>query len=353
MRTPKSASERPTTRPSLFAAGEWRSAGRLAVAAVIAGLLYAAFRQAPLSAILAVLRHLRPWQVPVVLAVDSMIFVLISARWWIVARSTNPEVEFWPMLRSRLAAFGVSYLTLGPQIGGEPIQLLLLRRRYGLTYARAVSTVIMDKLLELLANFVFLMLGLRAVMLGGLPVLSSPVARAALIGLAALAAWPLVHVILLRKGYHPLSAIVSRVPKPLRQSRLGRTIRLAEHLAGRFSQRHTNSLLAAIMASLAALGLAVLEYSLITFFIGIELPLHQTVAAWSAAWLSFLVPLPGGLGALEASQVLALGYFGIGSAAAISVALIIRGRDLVFCGIGLLAAPIAAIWSNPRARGQA
>ena len=44
------------------------------------------------------------------------------------------------------------------------------------------------------------------------------------------------------------------------------------------------------------------------------------------------------LGALEASQVFALGFFGISAASAISVTLVMRARDLLIGGLGLLLA---------------
>jgi len=56
------------------------------------------------------------------------------------------------------------------------------------------------------------------------------------------------------------------------------------------------------------------------------------------SWLAFLVPLPGGLGALEASQVFALGAFGVSAASALGVTLLIRARDLLIGGLGLLLA---------------
>jgi len=48
--------------------------------------------------------------------------------------------------------------------------------------------------------------------------------------------------------------------------------------------------------------------------------------------------LPGGLGALEASQVFTLGKFGFSAATALSLTLLIRGRDMFIGGIGLLLA---------------
>ena len=44
--------------------------------------------------------------------------------------------------------------------------MFYLQRKYGMTYTRATSTVIMDKLLEFLANFFLLVFGLMAVLAG-------------------------------------------------------------------------------------------------------------------------------------------------------------------------------------------
>jgi uncharacterized membrane protein YbhN (UPF0104 family) len=64
----------------------------------------------------------------------------------------------------------------------------------------------------------------------------------------------------------------------------------------------------------------------------------QVVAGWAAGWLSFIVPLPGSLGALEASQVVVLGTFGVSSALALSLVVLLRARDLLFGGVGLVIA---------------
>ena len=112
----------------------------------------------------------------------------------------------------------------------------------------------------------------------------------------------------------------------------------AERLAGRFCQRHPRALLACIGVSLLAAVGMVAEYALIASFLHIEISAAQTLAAWTASWLAFLAPWPGGLGALEASQVFALGAFGVSAAGAIGVTLVIRTRDLFIGGLGLLLA---------------
>ena len=57
------------------------------------------------------------------------------------------------------------------------------------------------------------------------------------------------------------------------------------------------------------------------------------------------MPLPGGLGALEASQVFVLGRFGVRNATAIGMILLMRGRDLIIGGLGLLLAGTSS-WKN-------
>ncbi len=300
--------------------------------------MYIAIRDARPTDVLAALGSLKPWQFLVILAIDLGIHSLMACRWWLIVRTEDRSVPYLPLVGMRLAAFGISYFTLGPQVGGEPLQLMYLRRHRHTSLPRATASVLMDKLLELLANFTFLILALmvipRTQILGGFPALSA----IGLVALLCLAAWPVVHILLLARGHHPLSAVIGLLPFLRRDSRLLRHLRAAELLAGQFCRRHPFALVRAILVSLTAAGTSVLEYGLITAFLLSRLSFWQNVSAWSAGWLSFLFPTPAGLGALEASQVLALGAFGIPAGMAIAVAFVMRARDLIFGGTGLLIA---------------
>ena len=81
-----------------------------------------------------------------------------------------------------------------------------------------------------------------------------------------------------------------------------------------------------------------LDYALMTAFLNIPLTFWKMTAGWMMGWISLLMPLPGGLGALEASQVFTLGRFGFTAAAALSLTLLMRGRDILIGGLGLLLA---------------
>ena len=310
-----------------------------ALGILVVGLLYFSLRQVHFSGILDQLRSLRPWQILAVLALDALIYALFGARWWLLVRAENPAAGLIDAIAVRLSVFGASYFTFGPQVGGEPIQILYLRHRYGSTLARATATVALDKLLELLANFMFLLLGIGALLGTGIFRVADASTIVTVVAVLVLASWPLLHVLFLRRGLYPLSSALRLVPFLHRpESLLGRYIRVSERLVARFCQRRPGLMAAVLAVSLGACLLAVMEYALITSFLQIRLSPWQTVSAWTAGWLSFLVPVPAGVGALEASQVLALGLFGATANAAIGVSLLMRARDILFGGAGLLLA---------------
>jgi hypothetical protein len=321
-------------------------AGRLFWLALLAALLYWALRNAPLGEIWDSLKLLQAWQLAALLAINTGIFALITARWWIIVRAEARRVPFLPLVAYRLAAFGMSYFTPGPQVGGEPLQILYLKNAYGLTAVRATAAVIMDKLLEFLANFLFLALGLFAVAASGMLGGFAPPAWAAVpVGLLLL--WPLIHISLLYRRRHPLSALIRPIHKRIPENKnfaavetFLRLVIVSEHLAALFTRRRFGAMLAATGVSLLSWALMVLEYHWMLSFLSADLSASETLAALTVVRLSFLAPLPAGLGALEASQVFAATAFGLPAALGISLALLMRGRDILLGGLGLLIAAI-------------
>jgi uncharacterized protein (TIRG00374 family) len=309
-----------------------------AVYFILSVLLYLALRKAPLTEIWSALNQLKLWQIASLVLINIFVYLLVTLRWWIIIRAERKTIAYFPLVLVRVAVFGVSYFTLGPQVGGEPLQVLYLQRKYGMTYTRATSTVIMDKLLEFLANFFLLVFGLMAVLQAGIVSTNGSRSALSLILLAALLAWPPIHIILMIRGIYPVGAALRVAFSRFGNPKWMRFLIASERMAGIFCQRHPRALLMAVGTSLAAGAGMVTEYALIVSFLGIHLHGWQTFAAWTTSWLAFLVPLPGGLGALEASQVFTLGAFEISAALAIGVTLLIRARDLLIGGLGLLLA---------------
>jgi len=315
-----------------------RTAIRLIWLSILTTLLYFALRNAPLVDIWNALKALRLSQIVIILLVNTIVILLMTARWWIIVRAENPSVPFLPLAGYRLSVFGLSYFTPGPQVGGEPLQVLYLQRNNGLSYARATSAVIMDKLLELLVNFILIGIGAWAIVRAGLVPENGIRLTLSLSGLAGLLICPVVYIILLYNRVMPVSRILIRQSFIQKDHQGIRLIVVAERMASAFCRKHLRAMFLAIGVSLLSiLGIAV-EYFMMASFLGMEITATQVFAALSAMQVAFLMPLPGGLGALEASQVFALGAFGHPASDAISLTLLMRARDILNGGIGLLLA---------------
>lgn len=315
-----------------------RRVSRLVWLGLLAALLLWTARNVPFGEIWALLDQLHGWEIAALLTFNTLIIFLMTARWWIILRAEKGRVPFLRLTGYRLAAFGLSYFTPGPQVGGEPLQVIYLQRNHRLTYARATSVVIMDKLLEFIANFVFLAGGAVAIFRVGILGKNGIPLTGSILPLAAILAVPVLYAVMLYGRYFPLGMALRRLMPRASEAGVPRLIVVSERMASVFTRRHAGAMAAALAVSLVGwLGMS-LEYWLMAHFLGLALTGWQAVAGVAMALLSFLLPIPAGLGALEASQLLALGAMGFSPAAAVSMTLLIRGRDLFFGGLGLFLA---------------
>lgn len=305
---------------------------------VLVALLYFALRDAPFVDIRNALAQLRLSQIGILFILNAVVILAMAARWWVIVRAENPSIPFLPLVKYRLAVFGLSYFTPGPQVGGEPLQILYLQRNHGVTFARATSAVIMDKLLEFLANFILIGAGVTAALRVGMISQNGTQTFGSLIPLAAILLWPVVHLVLLHQGRYPISSLLRAASSLIGNPNWVRLIIVSERMAASFTRRKLPSLLGALLLSLVAWAGMAAEYFLMAGFLRADLSFEQTLAALTAGLLAFLMPLPGGLGALEASQVYALTSLGYAPAIGISLTLIMRARDILNGGIGLLLA---------------
>lgn len=273
----------------------------------------------------------------VLIVLNMIIFALLSLRWWLILRAQGYRRSFLALISYRLAGFGVTYFTPGPQFGGEPLQVYLLNQREGMKTSTAAVSVTVDKLLELLANFTFLLVGITVILFGGTLNYATRIELILLPALLLLV--PSAYLVALRLGLLPVSSILrilsDRFLKSLSIDRFVQTLKETEYQVSEFCQENTLLLLVAATLSVGIWVLMVFEFSLMMRFLGVGLNLTQVLIALTAARVAFLLPLPAGLGTLEAGQVMAMGLIGVNPVFGVSLSLLIRARDVILGSIGL------------------
>jgi glycosyltransferase 2 family protein len=319
---------------------------RWAVAALWAAalaLLAGVLRAVPLDDAWAALQQLRFWQIGVLAAANGLVLLALNGRWWFILRGQGLRIPFRALLGYRLAAFGLSYFTPGPHFGGEPLQVYLVEKLHGAPRPAAIAAMTLDKLLELLVNFTFLLGGVVVILRSRTLGRTLGVEEETAVFAALLAALPLLFLAATWADWRPVSRLLGWVwrrplwrTRPLADElleRAYRTLHASEAAAAHFCRRAPLSLFLALLASLLSWAAMIGEFWLMVAFLGIPLTLTQLVVALTAARIAYLLLLPGGLGALEASQAFAFGALGLNPAVGISASLLIRARDV---GLGLL-----------------
>ncbi len=309
-------------------------------------LLIWSYRQTNWSDLVTVFANFSGWEILVIFILNLLIFYLFSVRWGLILTVMAGSLPWQRLFAYRLVSFGISYFTPGPQFGGEPAQIRLLKQD-GIPLENGLASVYLDRLIDLIVNFTVLFLGLVVVLQAGLETslgLNQPAW-----GMVFLLVLPFLHALALWYGKTPLSAGFAYLQTRWFPGRLKSQTELAaraESQIGDFIQHQPRAFLQVVGLALLTWGFMILEYGLLMRFLGWEGSWLQVVTAMSAARLAFLTPLPGGLGALEAGQVWVMQALGLPVALGLGLALTIRFRDTVFGLFGLILG--GWLWYRPR-----
>jgi uncharacterized protein (TIRG00374 family) len=309
-------------------------------------LLGWAWRDTSLAEVGAVLSRLSLGQILALLAANGMVLLLLSNRWWLILRVQGHAIPYLTLAGYRLAAFAVSYVTPGPQFGGEPLQVYLLQQRHSVLRAEAVAAVTLDKLLELLVNFIFLALGVFTILQGR--IFANWPGQPVIFIVLALLALPVSFLAAFWAGRHPVSGlwrgVISSVtlggvrrnrPTSSIYQSIYQTIHDSEDHITHFCRSHPWAMTLLLLISILTWGALIGEYWLALYVLGLNLAAGQVISMLTVVRLAFLLPLPAGLGALEAGQVLVVTALGLHPAVAISVSLLMRVRDAALTAAGL------------------
>lgn len=271
-------------------------------------------------------------------AVNLIILGAMCWRWWLILQRMGHPVGFAALVRYRMAANTVSYITPGPQFGGEPLQVLCLATRHGIPRESAAASVAVDRLAELMGNLLFLSLCGLFVLPPLMTDIPSLIAAATMMMLMVLAVGLLLRGV--ARGAAPLSRLAGWAVQWSRWT--GRHADLVAFL--QTGERRAAAILTDRLPGwYAGIGLVqwlafLAELWLIYVFVGFAMSAGDLLTMGVAARLAFLLPLPGGLGALEAGQMLALISLGGDPSLAAAACAIMRLRDLVLISVG-------AVWA--------
>jgi len=277
------------------------------------------------------------------LGLNGLIILVLSLRWQIITYALAAPVNLLKLLVIRQAGQAVSFITPGPQFGGEPLQVYWLYK-HGLPLRKALLALGLDRFFELWVNFSVLLLAVLLLLAG---IGDNNAANKNSIGDWQTALLPLLIFLGLMLS---LAWILIKQPQWI-NDRL-------ERIAARWQHNHrlnkinqhwqslgddlrialrTQKLRFAVVMLLSLLGWVGLlgELYLIFRFVGIDADLYSFLIVLVAMRMALLLPMPGGVGTLEASVLWSFHTLSLPASAALGLIALMRVRDAIVLVIGL------------------
>ena len=288
----------------------------------------------------AALSHVRGSGLLWLAAVNGIILFTMTGRWWRILSAYGHRVALGRLVGYRVAAGSVSYVTPGTQFGGEPLQAFLLVNRENVPADLAAATVFLERAMELALNLVLVGWGLLWTGLQPSSMLqegfvSDPFGWRGLVRIVMGFAGTAGFFWMWKRSWNGCFRLTVGGRVSSLFQRLRRAVRRTGGRIGEIFRDRPGALVSALGLSLVNWGFVFAEFQILYGCVGEWLPAHQTFIVLMAGRLGLWVPVPGGLGALEAGQIMAARLMGLPPEAAVGVCLLIRLRDAVVCSAGL------------------
>lgn len=301
----------------------------------LAGVLALTYRLAGAEVFLR-LREIRPGWAAIYVVMACMVVAGHSLRWRVAAGALGGCPPFPRFIAGRLAGEAVAALLPATKVSGDPVRVALLAAD-GVSTSTAAASVAADRMLEMTSNLiaaaafvgVFAFLHVAGVERGVLLTLGFVLV---LVGLSLA-----VPVVLLWRGRRPLAPLyqAARRWRGTRAGTLIEGVKRAEGKVMRLVREHPRTVVTGLLISVLVEVLVVIEYHALFAAFGVRLPLPVLLVALVASGFSRVVPSPGGVGVLEASQVGVI-TLTVGQATqGVVVGLLMRIHETLWMAIGL------------------
>lgn len=288
--------------------------------------LYAALRGIEFSQFVDALRGVEPLPVIAAFFVMLLVYVTRTLRWKAIIESTA-RISHWDTFSALMIGFFANNVL--PARAGELLRAVILKRQIGVTKSYALGTIIVERMMDLVALVGLLLVAVYRLPSTRLPAATSEV-RAIAFGILAVVILGMVVLLWARERVvRELTRLLSRLMSDRRAGILaGKVEQLSVGLE--VLRNPGRMIYVAVLSVLSWLGMVVI-FALVFAAFRLDLPPAAAGFSVSLVNLGMAVPSsPGFVGTYEFFMVASLGAFSVGSATALAFGLVTRLLWYVF-----------------------
>jgi uncharacterized protein (TIRG00374 family) len=233
-----------------------------------------------------------------------------------------------------MAGHAVSYLTPVAQTGGEPVRVFFLQEE-GVDTKDAVSSIVLDKVFDYTALILFIFSGIIiSVFEGSIFSGRAEILLIVMVGVFAGVIFWFYYSTIRKIGFFSSIFRLLRLNKIKKIAHLEKSVIRVENQMANFYKDHILKFIFLLLLSFVTVSFMVFEHYLVALFMGVHLTFLQSFLTATIPCISYIIPVPAGIGMLEGSHAGMFAVLGITINVFVFV-LILRIRDLFFILVGL------------------
>ncbi|MFH1423861.1 MAG: lysylphosphatidylglycerol synthase transmembrane domain-containing protein [Candidatus Nealsonbacteria bacterium] len=272
------------------------------------------------------------WHGMVIILLTLLMILAGAWKWKLILKSQGYDLSDREIIAPYLTCFSLIYLFPMVVFGGEIFRGYVLREKYNIPWTKAISSVFIDKILEVTSFLVTVLAGIAYFLLKiGLPPQNLCFIFGAILIVCIICIVFFYFKIFKRESViEPLNRFLNRQKAP------GGDLLGIENEIFKFFKIKKKVLWYGLGLAFLRVVISWARCWILILFLGKNISILTALTILGFYYLAMMIPIPAALGSHEAAQVFAFNALGLGSGLAPAFTMIQRGAELIMAFIGLV-----------------